>query len=87
LKNSEIFSKVTPFIPTTIEIDLYLPKDLKFDFRNSGIRLINFEFPFWASSQASVSVYDCEDINYNEETNKFYCKLAMDRNRKSSILE
>jgi hypothetical protein len=49
LKNSEIFSKVTPFIPTTIEIDLYLPKDLKFDFRNSGIRLINFELPFWES--------------------------------------
>ena len=87
LKNSEIFSKVTPFTPTTINIDLYLPKDLDFDFKNSGIRLINFEFPFWASSQASVSVYDCEDINYNEETNKFYCKLAMDRNRKSSILE
>ena len=87
LKNSEIFSKVTPFTPTTIDIDLYLPKDLDFDFKNSGIRLINFEFPFSASSQASVSVYDCEDINYNEETNKFYCKLAMDRNHKSSILE
>ena len=87
LKNSEIFSKVTPFIPTTIEIDLYLPKDLKFDFKNSGIRLINFELPFWESWKASVSAYDCEDIKYNEETDRFYCKLIMDTNRKSSILE
>ena len=87
LKNSEIFNKVTPFIPTTIEIDLYLPKDLNFDFKNSGIRLINFELPFWESWKASVSTYDCEDIKYNEETDRFYCKLIMDTNRKSSILE
>ena len=87
LKDSEIFSKVTPFTPTTIEIDLYLPKDLKFDFKNSGIRLINFELPFWESWKASVSTYDCEDIKYNEETDRFYCKLIMDTNRKSSILE
>jgi hypothetical protein len=40
-----MFSKVTPFTPTTIEIDLYIPKDLDFDFENSGIRLINFDFP------------------------------------------
>lgn len=87
LKNSEIFNKVTPFIPATIEIDLYLPKDLKFDFKNSGIRLINFELPFWELWKASVSTYDCEDIKYNEETDRFYCKLIMDTNRKSSILE
>ena len=87
LKNSEIFNKVTPFIPATIEIDLYLPKDLKFDFKNSGIRLINFELPFWESWKASVSTYDCEDIKYNEETDRFYCKLIMDTNRKSSIIE
>lgn len=87
LANSEIFDKVTDFIPTTVEINLYIPKDLKFDFENSWIRLINFEFPFWASSQASVSAYDCKDIKYNEETDKFSCDLIMDTGRISSILE
>ena len=80
LKNSEIFSKVTPFIPTTIEIDLYLPKDLKFDFKNSGIRLINIDTPKWAEwSHASLSVRDCETIKYNKEANKFLCEIHMSR--------
>lgn len=80
LKNSEIFSKVTPFTPTTIEIDLYLPKDLKFDFKNSWIRLINIDTPKWAEwSHASLSVRDCETIKYNKEANKFLCEIHMSR--------
>ena len=80
LKNSEIFSKVTPFTPTTIEIDLYLPKDLKFDFKNSEIRLINIDTPKWAEwSHASLSVRDCETIKYNKEANKFLCEIHMSR--------
>ena len=77
LKNSEIFSKVTPFIPTTIEIDLYLPKNLDFDFQNSGIRLINLDTPTRASWVGSVSVWDCLSIKYNSETDKFLCELSM----------
>ena len=80
LKNSEIFSKVTPFTPTTIEIDLYLPKNLKFDFKNSGIRLINIDTPKRAEwSHASLSVRDCETIKYNKEVNKFLCEIHMSR--------
>ena len=80
LKNSEIFNKVTPFTPTTIEIDLYLPKELKFDFKNSWIRLINLDVPEWTQwSHASLGVYDCETIKYNSETDKFYCELNMNQ--------
>ena len=80
LKNSEIFNKVTPFTPTTIEIDLYLPKELNFDFKNSWIRLINLDVPEWTEwSHASLSVYDCETIKYNSETDRFYCELNMNQ--------
>ncbi len=80
LKDSEIFNKVTPFTPTTIEIDLYLPKDLNFDFKNSGIRLINIDTPKWAEwSHASLSVRDCETIKYNKEANRFLCEIHMSR--------
>jgi len=80
LKNSEIFNKVTPFTPTTIEIDLFLPKQLNFDFKNSWIRLINLDVPEWTEwSHASLSVYDCETIKYNSETDRFYCELNMNQ--------
>ena len=80
LKNSEIFSKVTPFTPTTIEIELYLPKDLDFDFKNSWIRLINLDVPEWTEwSHVSLSVRDCEAIKYNSETDRFYCELNMNQ--------
>ena len=80
LKNSELFNKVTPFVPTTIEIDLYLPKDLNFEFKNSGIRLINLDVPKWSEGfHASVSVRDCKSIKYKPETDKFLCELHMTR--------
>ncbi len=85
LKNSEIFSKVTPFTPTTIEIDLYIPKDLDFDFENSGIRLINFDFPVRAWWRASVSTYDCEDIKYKQDSNKFYCEIEINSKNRYNI--
>lgn len=87
LKNSEIFNKLTPFIPTTIEINLYLPKDLKFDFKNSSIRLINLDTPKWASWRGSLSVRDCETIKYNKEANRFLCEIHMSRDDIYDIAE
>lgn len=85
LKNSEIFDKVTPFTPTTIEIDLYIPNDLDFDFENSGIRLINFDFPVWIWWWASASIYDCEDIKYNQDSDRFYCEMEMNSKSRYNI--
>ena len=84
LKNSEIFNKVTPLVPTTIGIDLYIPKDLEFYF-NGWTWLINIDFPAWAWGQASVNAQDCNKITYNPETDRFFCELRIDYNRRYNI--
>lgn len=84
LKNSEIFNKVTPLVPTTIGIDLYIPKDLEFYF-NGWTWLINVDFPEWAWGQASVNAQDCNKITYNPETDRFFCELSIDYNRRYNI--
>ena len=84
LKNSVLFNDITPFVPTTIEIDLYIPKDLEFYF-NGWTWLINIDFPAWAWGQASVNAQDCNKIIYNSESDRFFCELRIDYNRRYNI--
>lgn len=84
LKDSDLFYMPTPFVPTTIDIDLYIPKDLDFYF-HGGNRLINIDFPVWAWGQASVNAQDCNKITYNPETDRFFCELRIDYNRRYNI--
>ena len=84
LKDSDLFYMPTPFVPTTIDIDLYIPKDLEFYF-NGWTWLINIDFPAWAWGQASVNAQDCNKITYNPETDRFFCELRIDYNRRYNI--
>ncbi len=87
LQNKELFKKVTPAIPVSIDIDLYIPKDISFEAENSFINLINMDFPWWAKKYGTHWYRNCGIITYHEETNSFYCPLSMSAGSRKLIVE
>lgn len=84
LNNSEIFSTITPFVPVSANIDIYLPKDVEAHIVNSSIHLINVELPEWSDAN-SINPRYCLSLTYNPNTDRIFCNKKISSRSRYNI--
>ena len=88
LEGQQLFDAIVPFIPMNVSLDLYIPKDWKFNITNS-LHANNLHKPEWTKKWGYYDPYYDEDtgrcsdwISYDKKANAFFCPL--ERNPSSS---
>ena len=88
LFKDQLFAQRTPFLPMRVSVDLYIPKDVKFDFSSEGSEYYysNLKKPDRFSKY--LGYLPCAGvISYQSVSNAFYCDVAISPAIKKALIE
>lgn len=88
LFKDQLFAQRTPFLPMRVSVDLYIPKDVKFDFSSEGSEYYHSNLKKPDRFSKYLGYLPCAGvISYQSVSNAFYCDVAISPAIKKALIE
>ena len=88
LFKDQLFAQRTPFLPMRVSVDLYIPKDVKFDFSSEGSEYYHSNLKKPDRFSKYLGYLPCTGlISYQSVSNAFYCDVAISPVIKKALIE
>ena len=88
LFKDQLFTQRTPFLPMRVSVDLYIPKDVRFDFSSEGSEYYHSNLKKPDRFSKYLGYLPCTGlISYQSEANAFYCDVAISPAIKKALIE
>ena len=88
LFKDQLFAQRTPFLPMRVSVDLYIPKDVKFDFSSQGSEYYHSNLKKPDRFSKYLGYLPCAGvISYQSVSNAFYCDVAISPAIKKALIE